>query len=99
MDRSSRILLSVEDLARRLRKKPATIRSDLSRNPSGLPPRCCLPGTRRLLWREEDVAVWLEQHVVGAPPSALLSERRETTRPRGRPTKLEQARRHSGRAK
>lgn len=85
-------LLLVEDLAELIHKSAASIRSDASRNPRALPPICRLPGTKRLLWREEDVANWLEQHVT-APAN---SPRADTTEPpqrrRGRPTNAERIR-------
>lgn len=77
-------LLTVEDLARILRKSVHTIRHDLTRNPRSLPPRCDLPGTNRNLWRRQDVEVWLAAHVVVTPPPATLPHRR-----RGAPTKAE----------
>ncbi|RPE82062.1 hypothetical protein EDC50_1268 [Vulcaniibacterium tengchongense] len=81
-------LLRVEDLAKRIHKSIASIRSDVCRNPQALPPMCRQPGTKRLLWREEDVNRWLEKHVVSAissPPPPVTAPRR-----RGRPTKVEQ---------
>jgi predicted DNA-binding transcriptional regulator AlpA len=57
-------LLSVEQLAAFLHKSVASIRSDATRNPQSLPPICRLPGTKRLLWRAEDVDSWLQQYVV-----------------------------------
>ncbi|MEN1487355.1 DNA-binding protein, partial [Pseudomonas aeruginosa] len=58
-------LLTVADLAAYLHKSVTSIRSDVSRNPRPLPPICRLPGTKRLLWRVEDVEKWLEDHVSG----------------------------------
>jgi len=52
-------LLTVEDLADLLKRSPATIHSDVHRKPEALPPSFRLPGTRRLLWRREDVDQWL----------------------------------------
>lgn len=85
-------LLTVEQLSSCLHKSVASIRSDSTRNPQSLPPICRLPGTKRLLWRIEDVEQWLAQHVAeeqGTPvPNACLQE---TVKPRrGRPTKAEQ---------
>lgn len=83
-------LLTVEQLAQHLHKSVASIRSDATRNPQSLPPICRLPGTKRLLWRIEDVENWLAQHVatsVGKTPSALAVAQ---PCPRGRPTKTAQ---------
>jgi hypothetical protein len=81
-------LITVEELSAYIHKSVSSIRSDATRNPHSLPPICRLPGTKRLLWRVEDVERWLEQHVefqVAIPEAPLARERR-----RGRPTKAEQ---------
>jgi predicted DNA-binding transcriptional regulator AlpA len=56
-------LLTVELLASKIHKSVTSIRSDVARNPKSLPPICRLPGTKRLLWREEDVSKWIAKHV------------------------------------
>lgn len=86
---SSVVLLTVEQLALCLHKSVASIRSDATRNPCSLPPICRLPGTKRLLWRAEDVELWLAEHVI----SQSLDDRavKSVDMPRrGRPTKAEQ---------
>jgi hypothetical protein len=81
-------LLTVDQLSEYLHKSVSSIRSDASRNPQSLPPICRLPGTKRLLWRIEDVERWLAKYVdlkeAGTPSVALGQTRR------GRPTKTEQ---------
>lgn len=82
-------LLSVEQLSACLHKSVASIRSDASRNPQSLPPICRLPGTKRLLWRADDVDSWLAKHVLSpiveqVPPAVSEPPRR------GRPRKTEQ---------
>ena len=52
-------LMTVEDLARVLRRSVSTIRSDVTRRPETLPPRVLVPGGRRVLWRAEDVEAWV----------------------------------------
>lgn len=83
------ILLTVEQLSAYLHKSVASIRSDATRNPQSLPPLCRLPGTKRLLWRLEDVERWLAEHVVGAATAPTAAEAGSLRR-RGRPTKIEQ---------
>jgi hypothetical protein len=82
-------LLTVDQLAACLRKSVSSIRSDATRNPQSLPPVCRLPGTKRLLWRVEDVESWLGEHVkfdvAGAGAKLTPAAPR-----RGRPTKSEQ---------
>ena len=81
-------LLSVEQFSACLHKSVASIRSDASRNPQALPPICRLPGTKRLLWRPEDVEGWLEKHVLSPIVEAVPQIRSEAPR-RGRPRKTE----------
>ena len=75
-------LLTVEDLSALIHKSPAAIQADANRAPHRLPPILRLPGSRRLLWREEDVEAWVTEayekmHVA------------EVTRKGGRPRKWE----------
>lgn len=56
-------LLTVEQLSQYIHKSVPSIRSDATRNPRSLPPICRLPGTKRLLWRLEDVERWLAAYV------------------------------------
>jgi hypothetical protein len=86
-------LITVEQLSAWIHKSVSSIRSDATRNPHSLPPICRLPGTKRLLWRIDDVEHWLELHVTdtGSAPDAQPSASQVTTqRKRGRPTKAEQ---------
>jgi hypothetical protein len=82
-------LLTVEQLSAYLRKSVSSIRSDATRNPQSLPPICRRPGTKRLLWRLEDVEKWLAEHVtpIEAPLPASAPPQKQR---RGRPTKAEQ---------
>jgi hypothetical protein len=82
-------LLTVDQLAQCLRKSVASIRSDATRNPQSLPPVCRLPGTKRLLWRVEDVENWLGAHVSLVAAEAER-EPEVAARRRGRPTKADQ---------
>jgi len=63
-----RPLLTMVDVARLLNRNPATLKSDLLRNPRAVPPRVHLPGTRLLRWREADVEAWLCAHTVSVVP-------------------------------
>jgi len=58
-------VLELKDLATLLARSPETIRKDLHRNPSAVPPRLIIPGTRLLRWRAVDVDAWLAQRVEG----------------------------------
>lgn len=80
-------MFDVDDLAALLHRQVHTIRNDASRAPYRLPPRCVLPGQKRLLWRKDDVLAWLAAAV--AIEHGPMSS--EAPRPRrGRPTKAEQ---------
>lgn len=84
-------LLTVEQLSAYIHKSVTSIRSDVTRNPASLPPICRLPGTKRLLWRIEDVEGWLALHVRGEAASIVVSPATDNSKPkRGRPTKAEQ---------
>ena len=48
-----------EYLALLLHRKVSTIRTDARRKPDSLLPRWRPPGTRKLLWIEEDVINWI----------------------------------------
>lgn len=84
-------LLTIELLAIQINKSVASIRSDASRNPKALPPICRLPGTRRLLWRKEDVMIWQDQHVAARTTNAgAITSATNVAVKRGRPTKRQQ---------
>lgn len=59
---SSLKLLTLKQLARILGRSPETVRKDIIRNPGAVPPRVCIPGTRQLRWRIQDVERWLSAH-------------------------------------
>lgn len=83
-------LLTVDHLSLYLHKSVASIRSDATRNPLSLPPICRLPGTKRLLWRVEDVEHWIAEHVQGISIAAAIVVSEQQRPRRGRPTKAEQ---------
>lgn len=84
-------LLTVEELSQYLQKSASSIRSDATRNPRALPPICRLPGTKRLLWRAQDVEQWIAEHVAGATETPVSVFEMQASKPkRGRPTKAEQ---------
>ena len=94
-------LLTVEQLSACIRKSVASIRSDVTRNPHSIPPICRLPGTKRLLWRPEDVREFLARNVARAEVVGVKDgiDQQSATLPkpkkmkRGRPTKVETVRR------
>lgn len=93
-------LLTVEQLSKYLHKSVASIRSDATRNPASLPPICRLPGTKRLLWRIEDVEGWIAQHIHGNSAALVVLSASDNARPkRGRPTKAEQVARQRQQSK
>lgn len=83
-------LLTIDDLSDCIHKSVTSIRSDVTRNPLSLPPICRLPGTKRLLWRAEDVERWLADHVSGfAMTTGTATDEAVKANP-GRPTKSQQ---------
>lgn len=84
-------LLTIEQLSAYIHKSVTSVRSDTIRNPTSLPPICRLPGTKRLLWRIEDVESWVAQHVQGnLTETTAPVVTNDTKRRPGRPTKAEQ---------
>jgi hypothetical protein len=93
-------LLTVEQLSTYIHKSVASIRSDATRNPASLPPICRLPGTKRLLWRIEDVEGWIAEHIHGDRDRVAAIVISDDAKPkRGRPTKAEQVARQRQQAK
>ncbi|MFW0757190.1 DNA-binding protein [Pseudomonas sp. GL-B-12] len=82
-------LLTVDDLSDCIHKSVTSIRSDVTRNPLSLPPICRLPGTKRLLWRAEDVERWLADHVSGFATAGTATDEAIKAKS-GRPTKAQQ---------
>jgi predicted DNA-binding transcriptional regulator AlpA len=70
-------LLTAEQVANLLGISPATLRSDVHRNPQAVPPRVRIPGRKRLCWREKDVEAWVDRHVESQKQAARRG------RPRG----------------
>src|SRR5450830_159562 len=87
---SMKALLTVDDLSDCIHKSVTSIRSDVTRNPLSLPPICRLPGTKRLLWRAEDVERWLADHVSGFAMTAGIATDEAIKAKPGRPTKAQQ---------
>lgn len=64
-------LLELHDLAALLGRSASTIKKDLRRNPSAVPPRLQLPGTQLLRWRASDVETWLEETAASATAARM----------------------------
>lgn len=64
--------MGVEELSSLIFRAVPTIKNDLSRKPSSLPPRIVMPGSKKLVWLEADVMAWLEQcRQVSEPPKPI----------------------------
>lgn len=63
-----------------LGRAEGTIRNDLIRNPSAVPPSIVLPGTRCRRWRHSDLMAWLNSLPTAPTPSNIPPRR-------GRPRK------------
>ena len=82
-------LITVEELAFALKKTVKSIRSDATRNPKCLPPRCRLPGNKRLLWRREDVKDWIDNSVeLRGENCDIAKDVNSLQKKRGRPPKM-----------
>jgi hypothetical protein len=94
---SIRPLLTLADMSAILHMTPGTIKNKRCNNPLSLPPACNIPGSKTLLWRPEDVEIWLEQFVEARAPIIVEGTSPLPKRKPGRPTKSEQlARGRSG---
>ena len=58
-------LIELSELAFLLGRSAGTIKNDIRRRPSAVPPRLMLPGGRLLRWRLVDITSWLAMHVEG----------------------------------
>jgi len=54
--------LTIKDLAGLLNRSPATIATEVTKSPHKLPPRLQLPGSRRVLWLQSDVEMWIDEY-------------------------------------
>lgn len=54
--------MTISDVAKLLKKSPSTVATEVSKAPHKLPPRLCLPGSRRILWLRSDVEAWINEH-------------------------------------
>jgi predicted DNA-binding transcriptional regulator AlpA len=53
--------VDIDYMAKILHKTRRTLEVDVSRRPESLPPRLNIPGSRKVLWLEEDVFKWLQK--------------------------------------
>lgn len=53
--------LTPDDLAPLLGRAVSTIKTDVRRRPESLPPRLQIPGSKQLLWLEQDVVEWIQK--------------------------------------
>lgn len=53
--------LGVDELSALIFRAVPTIKTDIYRKPTSLPPRIVMPGSKKLVWLEADVIEWLEQ--------------------------------------
>jgi len=74
------ITLTINDLAKVLKKSPKTISNYLYLNDPNLLPPCVVVGAKRRLWLYDDVMFWLRQRY---HPQYVIAPKK-----RGRPRKL-----------
>lgn len=81
---------SYDGLSVLLNRSIPSLQADKCRKPWTLPPACKIPGAKAPVWLLADVLEWLASHrePTVEPPATEPAPRR-----RGRPTKVEQARR------
>ena len=54
--------MTIEDVAKLLKRSPSTVATEVSKAPHKLPPRLRLPGSRKILWLRSDVEAWIHEH-------------------------------------
>jgi predicted DNA-binding transcriptional regulator AlpA len=69
-------LLTIATLAPILGLSPRTLRNKLCADPSSLPPRVKVPGTRGPRWRMSDVQAWLNALPLNCEPDLPVPARR-----------------------
>ncbi len=58
-------LIGIDELAKMIDRKRNTIRVDVTRRPDTLPPKVKLPGSRRVLFKKDDVKKWIDSFTEG----------------------------------
>lgn len=53
------VLIGIPELAARLNRAVATIRTQVTRQPEKLPPRFFIPGSSQVVWMLSEVLVWM----------------------------------------
>ena len=54
-----KMLINVAELGEIIQRSPATIKKTLRTNPTAIPPRVIISGSRTLRWRVSDVEQWV----------------------------------------
>lgn len=100
------LTLDINQLSSEIHLAVKTIRTTLVRNPTALPPRLLIPGSKRLIWLRTDIVEWYGKQTrsqgsnpefAAAPRTASLPETQiPKKRKPGRPTKFEQLSRGRG---
>ena len=54
--------MTIDDVAKLLKRSPSTVATEVSKAPHKLPPRLRLPGSRKILWLRSDVEAWIHEH-------------------------------------
>lgn len=81
------VLIGIPELAARLNRALATVRTQVTREPGKLPPRFFIPGSSQVAWMLSDVLAWMmagRDMQATNPPVKDLARRR-----RGAPTATE----------
>lgn len=87
------VLIGIPELAARLNRAVATIRTQVTRQPEKLPPRFFIPGSSQVVWMLSEVLVWMtagRDLQVTKPPVIDPAKRR-----RGAPTAKERLAAHN----
>ncbi|WP_284617469.1 hypothetical protein [Aquabacterium humicola] len=80
--RASVALIDAAELASLVHRSLKSVRVDSIRRPETLPPRYIIPGTRKLLWRLEDVKEWMDEISIVEAERLRIEQQRRNGVPR-----------------
>ena len=87
------MLIGIAELAQRLHRAEATIRTQVTREPEKLPPRFLIPSSSQVVWMLSTVIEWMVKQQSSAFPTPATEPLKSSIKPsakrRGAPTGLE----------
>lgn len=84
-------LIGIKELALRLHRAEATVRTQVTREPGKLPPRFFIPGSNQVVWMLSVVCDWMiqQQSTTLAISEPSISSQKQNAKRRGAPNAAE----------